>query len=251
MLDHVFTDAIGALRDAFEAAFLERQAFDEHFQVDVLLGDLSWETSYGLPGEGQPPRVVAHVNFDWPTWSQTSYRRWYVDEVLDQLPAIEMEIVFRIQRLRGQPDRSILRHIAVDTSPLIGDGRLERAGTTIEIAYVDPLDVDDHDDQDDHGAGASRSRTSGTDGASSPADALRRADDTDDADDADDADAGPIAEYAIEVTYEGLYELAEQTLADGSSTLLDEHFGALGGWIASTLVKLGDLKLEFLPADDE
>jgi len=215
MLDHVFTDAIGALRDAFEAAFLERQAFDEHFQVDVLLGDLSWETSYGLPGEGQPPRVVAHVNFDWPTWSQTSYRRWYVDEVLDQLPAIEMEIVFRVQRLSEQPDRSILQHVASDTSPLIGDGRLERAGTTIEIAYVDPLD------------------------------------DLDDPSTADDAVPGPTAEYAIEVTYEGLYELAEQTLADGSSTLLDEHFGALGGWIASTLVKLGDLKLEFLPADDE
>ena len=209
MLDHVFTDAIGALRDAFEAAFLERQAFDEHFQVDVLLGDLSWETSYGLPGEGQPPRVVAHVNFDWPTWSQTSYRRWYVDEVLDQLPAIEMEIVFRVQRLREQPDRSIVDPVAVDASPLIGDGRLERAGTTIEIAYIDPADPDDAEV------------------------------------------GGPVAEYAIEVTYEGLYELAEQTLADGSSTLLDDHFGAMGGWIAATLVKLGDLKLEFLPADDE
>jgi hypothetical protein len=211
MLDHVFTDAIGALRDAFEAAFLERQAFDEHFQVDVLLGDLSWETSYGLPGEGQPPRVVAHVNFDWPTWSQTSYRRWYVDEVLDQLPAIEMEIVFRVQRLRHQPDRSIVDPVAVETSPLIGDGRLERAGTTIEIAYLDPVDLPDA---------------------------------------VDIGDAAPEAEYAIEVTYEGLYELAEQTLADGSSTLLDEHFGALGGWIAATLVKLGDLKLDFLPADD-
>lgn len=211
MLDHVFTDAIGALRDAFEAAFLERQAFDEHFQVDVLLGDLSWETSYGLPGEGQPPRVVAHVNFDWPTWSQTSYRRWYVEEVLDQLPAIEMEIVFRVQRLVSQPDRSIVDHVATETSPLIGDGRLERAGTTIEIAYVDPIDRIDRADADD---------------------------------------AAPVAEYAIEVTYEGLYELAEQTLADGSSTLLDEHFGALGGWIAATLVKLGDLKLEFLPADE-
>jgi hypothetical protein len=32
--------------------------------------------------------------------------------------------------------------------------------------------------------------------------------------------------------------------------LLDDHFGALGGWIASTLVKLGDLKLVFRPADD-
>jgi len=53
MLDHVFTDAISALRDAFEAAFLERQAFEEHFQVDVLLGDVTWETSYGLAGRGQ------------------------------------------------------------------------------------------------------------------------------------------------------------------------------------------------------
>src|SRR3954464_12448942 len=52
MLDHVFTDAIGALRDTFENALLERQAFEERFQADVLLGDLTWETSYGLPGEG-------------------------------------------------------------------------------------------------------------------------------------------------------------------------------------------------------
>ena len=64
----------------------------------------TWETSYGLPGEGQPPRVVAHITFDWPTWSQTAYRRWYVDEVLDEQPAIEMEIVFRVQRLAEQPD---------------------------------------------------------------------------------------------------------------------------------------------------
>ena len=66
---------------------------------DVLLGDVTWETSYGLPGEGQPPRVVAHVTFDWPSWSQTAYRRWYVDEELDTPPAIEMEIVLRVQRL--------------------------------------------------------------------------------------------------------------------------------------------------------
>ena len=112
MLDHVFTDAIGALREAFEAAFLERQAFDEHFQVDVLLGDLSWETSYGLPGEGQPPRVVAHVAFDWPSWSQTAYRRWYVEEVLERLPAIEMEIVFRgpAPGRPARPGRGARRH---------------------------------------------------------------------------------------------------------------------------------------------
>ena len=201
MLDHVFTDAIGALREAFEAAFLERQAFDEHFQVDVLMGDLNWETSYGLPGEGQPPRVVAHITFDWPTTSQTSYRRWYVDEVLDQLPAIEMEIAFRVQRLVEQPTPTAVHGVMPDTSPLIGDGRLERVGTAVEITY--------------------------------------------------DIEPDERADYAIEITYEGLYELAEETLADGSSTLLDEHFGALGGWIAAMLVKLGDLKLAFLPADPD
>ena len=56
--------------------------------------------------------------------------------------------------------------------------------------------------------------------------------------------------HAVEVTYEGLYELAEETLADGTSSVLDEHFGALGGWVASTLVRLGDLRFAFLPADD-
>ena len=68
--------------------------------------------------------------------------------------------------------------------------------------------------------------------------------------DPNDAAAAAAAEYAVEITYEGLYELVEETLADGSSSILDDHFGVLGGWIASTLVKLGDLRLAFLPADD-
>ncbi len=203
MLDHVFTDAISALRDAFEAAFLERQAFEEHFQSDVLLGDLTWETSYGLPGEGEPPRVVAHITFDWPAWSQAAYRQWYVEEELERRPAIEIEIVLRVQRLAEPPDPATLYTAMPELSPLLGDDRLERAGLTTEIAHPDP------------------------------------------------ADTGAVdsTEYAVEITYEGLYELAEETVADGTSTLLDEHFGALGGWIASTLVKLGDLPLAFLPPD--
>ena len=187
----MFTDAISALRDAFEAAFLERQPFEEHFQADVLLGDLTWETSYGLPGEGLPPHVVAHITFDWPTWSQTAYRQWYVDEVLDRLPAIEIEVVFRVQNLSGAAAPDEVFGLVPDTSPLIGDGRLERAGLTLETGYAD-------------------------------------------------AD-GTEPDFAAEITYEGLYELAESTLADGASELLDEHFGALGGWIAATLVRLADL----------
>jgi hypothetical protein len=201
MLDHVFTDAITALREAFENALLERQAFEEHFQVDVLLGDLTWETSYGLPGEGLPPRVVAHVTFDWPTWSQTAYRRWYVDEVFEEPPAIEMELVFRVQRLATQPEPATFLKVLPDSSPPIGNESMERAAPTVEVAYGDDL--------------------------------------------------SEAAEFAIEITYEGLYELAEETLADGSSGLLDDHFGALGGWISSMLVRLGDLPLAYLPPEEE
>ena len=105
----MFTDTIGALRDAFDGALLERLPFEEHFQTDVLLGDLTWETSYGLPGESLPPDAVAHITFDWPSWSQTAYRQWYVEEVLDRLPAIEVEIVFRLQNLAMAPDADKVR----------------------------------------------------------------------------------------------------------------------------------------------
>ncbi len=201
MLDHVFTDAISALRDAFETgALLERQAFDEHFQSDILLGDLTWETSYGLPGEGTPPRAVAHVTLDWPTWSQTAYRRWYVDEVFEDPPVIELEIVYRVQRLVGLPDPSPFLAVLPATSPPIGSDPMDRAAPTVEIQYADV--------------------------------------------------PGDQISYAIEITYEGAYELSEETLANGSSTQLDDHFGALGAWISSMLVRLGDLKLDYLPAEE-
>jgi hypothetical protein len=194
MLDHVFTDAIGALRDAFEHARLERQAFEEHFQVDVLLGDVSWQTSYGLPGEGLPPRVQADVSCGWPTWSQTAYRSWYVDEELNESPCIEIEIVLRVQRLLLRPEPQTMVAVLPVTSPEVGRGKLVRGGPTIESIYgTDPDE----------------------------------------------------AEFAIEVSYEGVYELDEAALVDGST--LDAHFNTLGGWVASMLVKLGDLDVEFAP----
>src|SRR5688500_5926339 len=198
MLDHVFTDAIGALRDALENAFLERQAFEERFQADILLGDTTWETSYGLPGEGSPPRVQADITLDWPTWAQTAYRSWYIQEPFSEPPRIEIEIVLRIQRLASMPDVRAVLAVLPETSAPIGDETLERSAPTVETTYdenLEPLD------------------------------------------------------YALEVSYEGSYELDEATLEDGS--ILDDHFSAMGGWIASTLVRLGDLKLDFLPADEE
>ena len=199
MLDHVFTDVIGALRDAFERAFLERQAFEEHFHVDVLLGDLSWETSYGLPGEASPPRVLAHITFDWPSWSQTAYRKWYLDEELETRPAIDIEIVLRVQRISEPPQLDSVRSILPVQSPSIGNGRLERATLTIETTY-----------------------------------------------NAEES----TPEHAIEATYEGQYELTEDSLADGANSVLDDHFGALGGWVAAMLVRIADVDFAFLPPDD-
>jgi hypothetical protein len=194
MLDHVFTDAIGALRDALENALLERQAFEERFQTDVLLGDLTWETSYGVPGEGLPPRVRADLTLEWPTWSQTAYRSWYIEEDLPEPPRIDIEIVVRIQRLAHAPDpRKVLDALPAE-SPQIGNERLIRSGPTVEAVSNEDLTETEH---------------------------------------------------AIEVSYEGSYELDEATLADGS--ILDDHFSSMGGWISSTLVRLGDLDFEFLP----
>lgn len=194
MLDHVFTDAIGALRDAFEHARLERQVLEERFQSDVLLGDVSWQTSYGLPGEGQPPRVQADVTCLWPTWSQTAYRTWYVDDEAGEPPHIEIEIVFRRQRLGATPDPAdVLAALPIE-SPTIGTDHLARSGPTIETIYGADL--------------------------SDP-------------------------EFAIEIGYSGSYELDEARLEDGSA--LDGDFAALGGWIAATLVRVGDVDLDERP----
>jgi hypothetical protein len=197
MLDHVFTDAIGAMSDAMLGAMLERQAFEERFQVDVLLGDVTWETSYGLPGEGLPPRVRADISLDWPTWAQTAYRTWYLGEPLEDPPEIIVEITLRIQRLANRPDPEMILAVLPPASPPIGADPLERSGPTIEQVLGSDL-----------GTG----------------------------------------EFAIEVSYEGVVPLEEAALADGS--ILDERFGAMGGWVASTLVRLGDLQLEFLPPDE-
>ncbi|MSV84631.1 MAG: hypothetical protein F2864_03895, partial [Actinobacteria bacterium] len=144
MLDHVFTDAIGALRDAMENALLERQAFEERFHTDVLLGDLTWETSYGVPGEGLPPRVRADLTLEWPTWSQTAYRSWYIEEELPEAPTIDIEVVLRIQRLTEAPNPRRVLDVLPTESPMIGSERLTRSGPTVEAVSNEDLTETEH-----------------------------------------------------------------------------------------------------------
>lgn len=197
MLDHAFLDVIGALRAAFEAGFLERQALEERFQVDVLLGDLSWETSYSLPGDGVPPRVRADISLDWPTWSQSAYRSWTIGEPGEEQPEIGIEVVLRIQRLADRPSLDTVLAVLPAESPCIGAECLERSGPTVEHTYDDDMTG---------------------------------------------------CHVAVEVSYEGTYRFDEQALAEAA--VLDGHFGDMGRWVASTLVRLGDLKLAFQPPDD-
>ncbi|MDP9069802.1 MAG: hypothetical protein M3N68_00660 [Actinomycetota bacterium] len=198
MLDHVFLEAIGVLRRALEDALLERHALEERFQVDVLLGDVSWETSYTLPGEGLPPRVQAEITFDWPTWSQTAYRSWTIGEPSDDPPEIDVDITLRVQRLASAPEPATVLAVLPEDGPSVGGEALERSNPTVERHY-------------DSGLGD--------------------------------------RQFAVEVSYSGELRLEESMLEDASR--LGQHLGAFGSWVASTLVRLADLDLAFLPPELE
>ena len=145
VLDHLLVDVIGIVQESFERALLVRQAVEERFQVDVFLGDVSWETSYSLPGEEQPPRVRADLSIDWPTWSQTAYRSWSIGEPPEELPEIVVEVALRVQRMAEAPDPEKVLAALPPAGPPGDPMDLVRTATTIEQVSTG-----------DHGAGAMR-----------------------------------------------------------------------------------------------
>ena len=135
MLDHVFTQLVSSHRHAFEAALLQRQAVEERFQVDVFLGDVSFETSYSLPGEERPARIRVDTSLDWPTWSQTAYRSWAIGEEPDELPEVLVEIAFRVQGLVEVPEVDPLLGVLPADLDVLGDQPLMRGPATIEQVH--------------------------------------------------------------------------------------------------------------------
>ena len=138
MLDHVFTQLVASHRNAFEAALLQRQAVEERFQVDVFLGDVSFETSYSLPGEEPPARIRVDTSLDWPTWSQTSYRSWVIGDDPDEPPEVLVEIAFRVQSLDGVPAAAPLLATLPEHLDVLGEP-LVRGPATIEQVLLDGL----------------------------------------------------------------------------------------------------------------
>jgi hypothetical protein len=200
MLDHLFLDAVAGLRQALDDALLERQPGEDRLAVDIMIGDLVWETSCSLPGEGVPPRVRADLTLDWPAWSQAAWRSWSLgdppEDEVDDPPEIGLEVVLRVQRLASRPQVEHILAALPDQSPDIGRDRLERSGPIVEESY--------HRDLTDR-------------------------------------------QMAVEVAYEGAYRLTAESLERRKD--MGEHLTNLAGWIASTLVRLGDLKLDYLPPD--
>jgi len=135
MLDHVFIDAIGALKDSLEDARLERLPTEERYKTDILLGDQTFETSYALPGEHHPAAMQADVILEWPTWSQTAYRSWYIGETPTETPRIEVQIGVTAQFLVSAPDPSLVLDFAPVTSPPVGTIELDRSGPTVTYTY--------------------------------------------------------------------------------------------------------------------
>jgi hypothetical protein len=140
MLDHVFTQLVTSHRNAFEAALLQRQAVEERFQVDVFLGDVSFETSYSLPGEERPARIRVDTSLDWPTWSQTAYRSWAMGDDPDESPEVLVEIAFRVQGLAGAPDAAPLLATLPDHLYLLGEALVRGPATIEQVLLDDPGD---------------------------------------------------------------------------------------------------------------
>jgi hypothetical protein len=231
VLDHLFLDTVGALRAALDASLLEHAGQDDRLVFDLLTGDLLWETSLSLPGDGDPPRVSADLSLDWQTWSQSAWRSMSMGETVEDPPEIGIEIVFRAQRLASRPALAAVLAVLPELSPEIGGDHLTRSAPVIEEAF-------------------------------------------------EEVSAAP--EVAVEVAYEGSYRLPaptpsetagkEASLFPGWSTprlspaeglssrsggtrqasaAAEATLNALGTWLASTLVRLADLDLDYLPPPEE
>jgi hypothetical protein len=230
MLDHLFLDTVGVLREALDQSLLEHSGQDDRLVYDLLNGDLVWETSVSLPGDGDPPKVSADLSLDWQTWSQSAWRSMAMGESVEDPPEIGIEIVFRAQRLAARPALGTVLAVLPEQSPDIGGDHLARSAPVIEEAYEEE---------------------------------------------------GASPEIAVEVAYEGSYRLPAPTQPvpeDGTASLfpgwptprlsagdaLSSRLGAtrqvsaaveatltaLSTWLASTLVRLADLDLEYLPPEE-
>jgi hypothetical protein len=260
VLDHVFMGAVASLGRTLDDAFLARVPHEDRLAVDVVTGDLLWETSVSLPGEGEPPRVRADLTLEWSTWSQAAWRSWVLDEPVDEYPEINFEVVLRLQRLAARPP-------VADVLARLGDGKppgaepWERVGVTVEEDF-------------DSGHSALEVAFEGVYRLSDPEDAPRRGlfgrggELGDGPGRHPGSSAGPDREAPgrrpparpgtdpagppTVPSWPGHPSPGDQVRAPAAGeSPLAAHLDGLGRWLASTLVRLADMDIGFLPPGDD
>ncbi len=135
MFDHIFLRVIYQLKSALEQSLLEPQQIEERLLSDILSGDLSFETSYSLPGEQSPPRVRADITLEWPTWSQSAYRSWTIGEPSTETIEIALEVTLRLQRLRELPNPKLILSALDGLTATMGEEILEFTDPRSEEVY--------------------------------------------------------------------------------------------------------------------
>ncbi len=238
MLDHLFLDTVGALRAALDQSLLERASQDDHLTADLLLGDLAWETSVSLPGDGDPPRVSADISLDWPTWSQSAWRSLSMGEPVEDPPEIGIEVVFRVQRLARRPPLEKIVSVLPLESPDVGGDGLARAGPVIEESYEDESAPEIAVEVAYEGGYRVAAEPSAwpevTPGASA---------------EVPEASVAPEPWHTPRLNHDEPFRSRAATTRQLSAAT-EATLATLGSWVASTLVRLADLDLEYLPAPD-
>ena len=133
MLDHLFLRFINSLKHSLNTSMLERAGLEEQLHHDLILGDISFETSFSLPGEANPPHIRADISLEWSAWSQGSYRSWSLGEGIEEPIEMVLEVALRFASLSALPSsidelRSSLPH----SSPIFLNGPLEIQRVTFE-----------------------------------------------------------------------------------------------------------------------
>ena len=131
MLDHAFLDTIAAVQTSFEVALLERAAGEEQFQSDLLMGDLSFDTSYTLPGSADGRAHHASIAVDaallWNTFSQSALRSVMIGEEPEEAPVVGLEITFRVRHMSTPPEvAGVLA--TLQRQPMLSLGGVKLAG---------------------------------------------------------------------------------------------------------------------------
>ncbi|KJE77515.1 hypothetical protein [Ferrimicrobium acidiphilum] len=137
MLDHLFLRFIASLKTSLSSSMLERAGLEEQLHNDMMLGDLTFETSYSLPGEASPPHVRADLTVEWPTWSQGSYRSWSLGDGIEDPIEIVVEVALRFTGLSELPmtPQQLLTHLPRHSSQTIMNAPMELQRVTVETSY--------------------------------------------------------------------------------------------------------------------